>query len=57
MRYVGHIYRLYLMMAEKGFTLEEIIDKIYENMNNDEAIIGGITRTEIQQVIKSKTGL
>lgn len=57
MKYVGKIHRLYLMLAEKGFTKEEIVDKIHDIMNNDEEIVGGITRQEIEQAIKSRLGI
>lgn len=57
MRYKGHIHRLFLMLSEKeSLNKEEVIDKIYELMNKDPEIIGGITRIEIEQVINSKLG-
>lgn len=58
MRYKGHIHRLFLMLSEKeSLNKEEVIDKIYELMNKDPEIIGGITRIEIEQVINSKLGI
>lgn len=58
MRYKGHIHRLFLMLSEKeNLNKEEVIDKIYELMNKDPEIIGGITRIEIEQVINSKLGI
>jgi hypothetical protein len=51
MRYIGYIHRLFLMLSEKGFTAEEIIDKIYDIMNKDKEIIGGITKIEIKQAL------
>ena len=58
MRYIGHIHRLYLMLQEKEekLTRDEIIDKIYELMNKDPEIIGGITRIEIEQAIRCRFG-
>lgn len=58
MRYKGHIHRLFLMLSEKeSLNKEEVIDKIYELMNKDPEIMGGITRIEIEQVINSKLGI
>lgn len=58
MRYKGHIHRLFLMLSEKeSLNKEEVIDKIYELMNKDPEIIGGITRIEIEQVINSKLSI
>ena len=58
MRYKGHIHRLFLMLSEKeSLNKEEVIDKIYELINKDPEIMGGITRIEIEQVINSKLGI
>lgn len=58
MKYKGHIHRLFLMISEKeNLSKEEVIDKIFELMNKDPEIIGGITRIEIEQVINAKLGI
>lgn len=58
MRYVGHIHRLYLMLQNKEENLpkNELIDRIYELMNKNPEIIGGITRIEIEQAIECRFG-
>lgn len=53
MRYVGYIHRLYLMLEKESLTEDQIINKIYEIMQNDESI-EGITKIEIKQVIESR---
>lgn len=54
MRYVGYINRLCLMLEKEKLTREQMIDKIYEIMNKDESIIGGITKIEICQAMESR---
>lgn len=53
MKYVGYIHRLYIMLEKENLTEDQIIDKIYEIMQNDESI-EEITKIEIKQVIESR---
>lgn len=53
MRYIGYIHRLYEMITDKeDLSVDEIITRIYEIMNKDQSIIGGITRLEIEQALR-----
>lgn len=54
MRYVGYIHRLYIMLNEKGFTKNEIIDKIYDIIQNNSEIVDKLTKKEIGLVIDSR---
>lgn len=54
MRYVGKIHRLFEVIKGKdsSLSIDDIISKIYDIMNKDESTIGGITRIEIEQVLR-----
>lgn len=48
MRYIGEIYRLFIMISEKEqLTTDKIIDKIYNIMIKDKEI----TKLEIKQAL------